>query len=299
LSLSRNDPTVTRVPRVPVELTNRPFSLEEARRYGLTKHQLVGASWRRIGAGFYAWREIAGSPLVVLVAAQRRVPDPAVFSGRTAAWLHGLDMPPCDPVEVTLPPDTRIAHLAGISVRRAELVAHEVTARRGLRTTSAVRTVADLARCLSVVDGVVALDAALHRRLLKLSHLKSWLDSHQRFPGTARLRRAVDLAEPATESVMETRLRLLLVLAGLPRPHAQVSLHDDAGRFVGRSDLYYPVQRLAIEYDGSTHRETLTADNRRQNRLINAGYRLLRFSAADVLSAPDSVVFLVRQALHA
>ncbi len=98
---------------------------------------------------------------------------------------------------------------------------------------------------------------------------------------------------------METRLRLLLVLAGLPRPHAQVSLHDDAGRFVGRSDLYYPVQRLAIEYDGSTHRESLTADNRRQNRLINAGYRLLRFSAADVLSAPDSVVFLVRQALHA
>lgn len=143
------------------------------------------------------------------------------------------------------------------------------------------------------------MDAALHQRLVKLGQLTAWLESHRGFPGTARLRRAIELAEPATESVMETRLRLLLVFAGLPRPRAQVSLYDDAGRFVGRPDLYYPQQRLAIEYDGSTHRMSLTADNRRQNRLINAGYRLLRFSAADVLSAPDSAVELVRQALHA
>jgi hypothetical protein len=264
----------------------------------LTKHHLVGASWRRIGAGFYAWHEIAGDPIVVLSAAKRRLPGSAVFSGRTAAWLHGLDLPPCDPVEVTLPPESRIAHLVGISVRRAGLAAREVTTRRGLRTTSVVRTLADIGGRLPIVDAVAALDAALHLRLLKPSHLKEWLDSHRRFPGTARLRRAVELAEPATESVMETRLRLLLVLAGLPRPLAQIPLHDDAGRFVGRPDFYYPQQRLALEYDGSTHRESLTADNRRQNRLVNAGYRLLRFSAADVLSAPDSVVSLVRLALE-
>ena len=146
---------------------------------------------------------------------------------------------------------------------------------------------------------MVALDAALHQRLLKLDHLKAWLESHERFPGTARLRRAIELAEPASESVMETRLRVLLVLAGLPRPQAQVRLHDDAGRIMARPDLLYSQSRLGIEYDGSTRRETLTADNRRQNRLINAGYRLLRFSAADVLSEPDSVVLVVRQALHA
>jgi very-short-patch-repair endonuclease len=98
---------------------------------------------------------------------------------------------------------------------------------------------------------------------------------------------------------METRLRLLLVLAGLPQPQAQISLFDLDGRFVGLPDLFYPRQRLAIEYDGSTDRQSLTADNRRQNRLINAGYKLLRFSAADVLSSPNSVVFLVKQAFHA
>jgi len=101
-----HDRSVGRAPRVPVELTNRPFDLEDARRHGLTKHHLAGATWRRIGPGFYAWRDIADSPMVVLLAAQRRLVDSAVFSGRTAAWLHGLDMAPCDPVEVTLRPDS-------------------------------------------------------------------------------------------------------------------------------------------------------------------------------------------------
>jgi hypothetical protein len=290
---------VGRAPKVPIALTSRPFSLDEARRHGLTKHQLVGASWRRLGAGFYVWRGIADSPMVVLIAAQRRLPGSAVFSGPTAAWLHGLDVPPCDPVEVTLAPESRIAHAPGISIRRAKLGAGEVSTRNGLRVTSVVRTLADIGRRSSLVEAVAALDAALHRRLMNLCHLRTWLESYGQFPGTARLRRVIELAEPATESVMETRLRLLLVLAGLPRPEAQIPLHDEAGRFVGRPDLYYPLHRLAIEYDGSTHRESLTADNRRQNRMINAGYRLLRFSAADVLSAPDSVVSLVKQVLHA
>jgi very-short-patch-repair endonuclease len=151
---------------------------------------------------------------------------------------------------------------------------------------------------LSIIEAVAALDAALHERLLTLGHMKTWLESHRQFPGTARLRRVIELAEPATESVMETRLRLLLVFAGLPRPRAQVPLYDEAGRFVGRPDLYYPPRRLGLEYDGSTHRGSLTADNRRQNRLINAGYKLLRFGAADVLSAPDTIVSLVTEALR-
>ena len=93
---------------------------------------------------------------------------------------------------------------------------------------------------------------------------------------------------------METRLRMLLVLAGLPRPEAQVSLHDHQGRFLGRPDLYYRAQSLGIEYDGQTHRNSLAEDNRRQNRLLNSGIRLLRFTAADVLHAPDSIVTVVR-----
>jgi very-short-patch-repair endonuclease len=89
---------------------------------------------------------------------------------------------------------------------------------------------------------------------------------------------------------MESRLRMTIVLGGLPRPEAQVDLSDGQGRFIGRVDLYYPAARVAIEYDGGTHRDSLVPDNRRQNRLLNAGYQLLRFTAADVYNAPESLV---------
>ena len=95
---------------------------------------------------------------------------------------------------------------------------------------------------------------------------------------------------------METRLRMVLVQARLPRPEAQVSLNDNEGRFLARVDLYYPAHRLAIEYDGGTHRSSLISDNRRQNRLLNAGYRLLRFTFADIRDTPTAVVDQVRHA---
>jgi hypothetical protein len=288
---------VSRAPRIPDALTTGPFDLEEARRHGLTKDHLLGASWRRLGGGYYAFRDIAHDPNVVLAAAIRRFPRMAVFSGRTAAWLHGLDMPPCDPIEVTLPLGSPTSRLVGVAVRRSAVDAGETVMRRGLPATSMVRTIADLGRRLPLVEAVAALDMAMHRRLVDPVDLVSWAGTHPRCRGVARLRRALELAEPKTESVMETRLRLLLVLARLPKPLAQISLVDEDGHFVGRPDFYYPLHRLALEYDGSGHRENLTGDNRRQNRMVDAGYRLLRFTAADVLSAPDSVVTLVRRTL--
>ena len=290
---------MSRAPLIPAALTTGPFNLEEARRYGLTKDHLLGASWRRLGGGVYALRAVANNPDVVLAAISRRLPMTAVFSGRTAGWLHGLDLLPCDPVEVTLPLGSHTSRLAGIVVRRSDVGASETVMRRGKPTTSVVRTLADLGRHLPLVEAVAALDMALHKHLLKPDDLRSWVCAHPRYPGIARLRQTIELAEPETESVMETRLRLLLVIARLPRPQVQVSLYDDVGNFLGRPDFYYPLHRLALEYDGAQHRENLTGDNRRQNRLVDAGYRLLRFTAADVLSTPDSVVGLVRRALSA
>ena len=288
---------MARAPFIPAALTTGPFNHEDARRHGLTKDHLLGASWCRLGGGYYALHAVAEDPNVLLAAAIRRLPSKAVFSGRTAAWLHGLDLPPCDPIEVTLPLRCNTSRLVGVVVRRSTVRPGEIVMRHGQPATSAVRTIADLGRRLPLVEGVVAMDMALHGRLIDLAELISWAAAHPRYRGVARLRRAIELAEPATESVMETRLRLLLVLARLPRPLAQITLRDEDGHFVGRPDFYYPNHRLALEYDGSTHRENLTGDNRRQNRLVNAGYRLLRFTAADVYSAPDSVVALVRRAL--
>ena len=97
---------------------------------------------------------------------------------------------------------------------------------------------------------------------------------------------------------METRLRWLLIQAGLPRPEVQTKLHDSRGRFIGRADLYYPHARLVIEYDGANHRDRLMEDNRRQNLMINAGFKLLRFTAPDIHQRPEVVKAQVAELLH-
>jgi hypothetical protein len=96
---------------------------------------------------------------------------------------------------------------------------------------------------------------------------------------------------------MESRLRMLLVLARLPRPEVQASVHDAYGRFVGRPDLLYRAHRLVIEFDGGNHRDRLVEDNRRQNGLVGAGFRLLRFTAADVYRTPEAVIAAIRAQL--
>jgi hypothetical protein len=164
---------------------------------------------------------------------------------------------------------------------------------------SALRTVFDLGSRAPLVEGVVAVDMALHHGLVRLPELQEWAKSLAGSKGARQFSRVVALAEPATESPMETRFRMMLVLAGLPRPEVQVSLHDDNRRFLGRVDFFYPAQRLAIEYDGGTHRSSLIEDNRRQNRLLNAGYRLLRFTIADIRETPDAVIGQVRHAVAA
>src|SRR6267378_2242049 len=63
---------MSRAPAIPIELTKGPFNLEEARRHGLTKDHLLGASWRRPGGGFYALGVIADDPDVVLAAIRQR-----------------------------------------------------------------------------------------------------------------------------------------------------------------------------------------------------------------------------------
>jgi hypothetical protein len=142
-------------------------------------------------------------------------------------------------------------------------------------------------------------DLALRAGLVTVADLRVHVAEHPGAKGVARLRRVIELAEPKAESAMETRLRMLLVLAGLPPPEVQVSIHDDQGRFLGRPDLLYRLQGLAIEYDGGNHRDRLVEDNRRQNGLIGAGLRLLRFTAADVYGNPDLVAMQVRHALGA
>jgi very-short-patch-repair endonuclease len=280
--------SVARKPYIPPGLTKGPFTLEEARAAGLTLSALRGRTWRRIGTELYCASGWDDDPWQLLKAWQETLPEGAVFAGNTAAWLWGLDLEPTRPIEVIVPVASGVRTRAGLNVRRCSLQPRDATRVRGLRVTTLTRTLSDLCRQRSALESLVALDMALRIGLLDRTDLSR---HHSR-----KLRSLAALAAPA-ESPMETRLRWLMVESGLPMPEVQVDLKDDSGRFVGRADLYYPSARLAIEFDGGNHRERLVEDDRRQNLLMNAGYRLLRFTGADLLGRPNVVRAQVRDAL--
>ncbi len=287
---------MARTPCIPPELTKGPFTLEEARAAGLTPSALTSKAWRRLGAELYCFAQLKEDPWQLLSAWQRTLPAEAVFAGGTAAWLFGLDVEPIDPVEIVVPPESGIRPRVGLAVRRCELLPAEIVSIRGLRATALPFTLAGLCLRRPAVEALVAIDMAVRAGLTDGAALGRYAEAEMSRHGAGRLRALAAFAAPA-ESPMETRLRWLLIQAGLPPPEIQTNLHDSRGRFIGRADLYYPAAKLILEYDGGNHRERLVEDDRRQNLLINAGFRLLRFTATDVYNRPEVVEAQVRGAL--
>lgn len=97
---------------------------------------------------------------------------------------------------------------------------------------------------------------------------------------------------------MESVLRWLVHRGGLPRPVPQFVVRDVDG-IVGRADLAWPEQKVIVEFDGDIHRErdVFVKDARRQNRLITAGWTVLRFTSADIYGKADEVLRQIRRAL--
>jgi Protein of unknown function (DUF559) len=277
-------------PRIPLGLRLGPFTVADARAAGISAKALRGNEWTRLERGIYCWSQVLVDPLRLLTALHRLYGRESVFAGRTAAWLLGICVDPAEPIEIIVAPSSGMRTRRGLTVRRANLGATEVATVRGLPTTSALRTLCDLCPRMEGVEALALIDAALRLRLVDKTRLSQ--------ASSPCLRSLGLLAEPA-ESRMETRLRWLLLKAGLPRPEVQKGLHDSQGRFVGRADLYYPEARLVIEYDGANHRDRLVEDDRRQNLLLNAGYTMLRFTASDIYNRPDTVVAQVSAAAGA
>ena len=248
-----------------------------------------------MGRGLYCWTGWRRDAWRLISAWSRILPQEAIFAGKTAAWLSGLKVEPADPVEVIAPIGSGMRSRTGLAVRCTAVEVGDCVEIRGLRATSLNRTLCDLSAQLVCVDALCVIDMAVAARRTDRRTLIEYAGDVRGRPGASRLRQLAELAAPA-ESPMETRLRWLLLNSRLPRPEVQADLRDDDGRFIGRADLYYPAARLVIEYDGANHRDRLVEDNRRQNLLVNAGFRLLRFTASD-LAQPAVVVAQVQRAL--
>ena len=225
-----------------------------------------------------------------------------VVSGYSAAELLDASCAPADaPAEVTVPDGGQRAH-PGLLVHRDALAPDEVDRRCGVDVTTGPRTAYDLVRRLAPddpVEAVVALDALARvgrfppDRVLSLA---------ERYPG-ARGRRAlagsVDLADARSGSPMETRLRLILVQRGLPRPQAQYPVLDDRRRRAVWLDLAYPEHRIGIEYEGGDHirPERVLRDAGRYTWLVDDGWRMYRFTKYEVYREPDEIAATVDRAL--
>lgn len=77
-------------------------------------------------------------------------------------------------------------------------------------------------------------------------------------------------------SPMESRLRMLIVGAGLPRPQVQWVVQDEDSRTAIRLDMAYPQHRIGIEYEGEGHLEpdAVLRDVGRYTRLVERGQRI-------------------------
>jgi very-short-patch-repair endonuclease len=283
-------------PHRPAALHGRVFRKRDAVAAGLvTTDALRSSAWRRLFRGVYADATLPDTVDVRIAGAALLVPATAVFSGRTAAHLHGAGnlADTQDPVEVSVPAGVRFGPVAGLRVRQVTLPPSDVGEVRRRRCTTALRTALDIARCEPLTESVAALDVLLARAIVGLGELREAAEAGIG-RGNRRVRQAVQLVNPLAESQPESRLRVLLALAGL---HAvvQYPVRDRSGAFVARVDLAFPDRRIAIEYDGAWHAEPgqFAKDRRRLNRLVAAGWTVIHVTAAD-LRDPEALVARIR-----
>jgi hypothetical protein len=266
-----------------------PFLGSDAVARGLvTAAQLRGPRFRRLFRGVYVERSALVDHYTLCRAAALLLPVGAALSHRSAAMLHNANvLVRNQPVEVTVPGGIR--RQTGLLVVRSPLDPDDLCRRGGLPVTSPLRTAFDLARGKDVVAAVVGVDALLAQRVVRATAIRAYIEDRATWNGVGAARRAVALAHPFVESPMESRLRLTVVLGGLPEPEIQYDVFDHGGHLVARLDLAYPQKRVGLEYDGDHHRQrdTFQRDAVRLNSLHLLGWTVLRFTADDVLRNPD------------
>lgn len=200
----------------------------------------------------------------------------AVLSHRAAAAL--LEIRPSDrpQIEVTTPRILR--RRPGIHPHRAVLPHDEVTTKDGIPTTTAARTLLDLAAVLNRQ----ALERALHQaEILHLADdpsLDELLKRHPNARGTKALRHILAtqrLGTAVTRSDLEDAFLAFLAETTLPPLNVNTIIEGEEVDFAWRE------ARLVVELDGyDTHssRQAFEDDRARDRKLQAAGWRVIRIT---------------------
>jgi len=271
----------------------------------LSKEQLRSNAWRRVYRGIYADSRIEITHTVrCSVAAEYLLPPDGVIAGRSAARLYGVDAVPAgDPVEALVSRSAVVIPHVGLIVHRGLLAPEDRRELDGLAVTTVARTCWDLARWLPLIEAVVVIDQLLARRAVTPADLEAYrLKRRAEKPTPRGIRRYEDvlaLVDGGAESPQETRLRVRLAQAGLPRLETQVVVRNAAGGQVARVDLGWRELRIAIEYDGAWHFDTFTQMNRDRDRdvdLETAGWIVVHVTANQLRNDFDGVLSRIRAA---
>lgn len=162
----------------------------------------------------------------------------------------------------------------------------------GLRITSPPRTWCDLAVVLAVPELVAAGDWLLRNGMATTASLEHGALARSDRRGIGRIRAALPMLDPRSESPKESELRALVLLAGLPTPIPNVEIRTPTGRFIARVDLLFEEYGEILEYQGDHHRtdrRQWRRDRTREAELESHGYHVTEITDDD-LADPRSLL---------
>jgi hypothetical protein len=235
---------------------------------------------------------------------------PAVVSHQSAAVVLGLPLwdVPLDRVHVTRRPPGWNDTGRVLCCHVARLRDDEVIDIEGLQVTGPVRTALDLARSLPHEAAVVVLDAALRLGLVDHEVLRARLFDIAGVPGSRSAARAVRFADGRSESVGESRSRVILHRWKLGPSALQFEIRSPDGALIGRTDVAWERQRLVGEFDGRIKYgrllqpgqdagDAVFREKRREDAIREEGWGVIRWTWSD-LHRPDRLAARVRRRLN-
>lgn len=232
---------------------NQPFRRSDLPEGLMTQWELRRRH-RLVFRGVYVRDEVEVTDEVRARAALLVAAEGSYASHHTAALLWGGVVPDDPDVHITSPGAR--AKTAGIIGHRAKRD-QAVTTLRGIRLTTPEQTFRDLAQLLNLLDLVVLGDSLVKKQRCTPEGLVA-MAAAAKGPGAAACRAAAAFVRAGVDSPMESRLRMLIVLAALPEPTVDHRIYDRWGGLVFRFDLTYLGYGLIIEYDGRQHAESST-----------------------------------------
>lgn len=227
----------------------------------------------------------------------------AAASGRTAAALRGwgLLVEPSRTVEVVVAHGRSRARRKNVRVTQRRGIIRERFVALGetepLCVTTAVQTVLDCCVELPALEAVVVGDSALRSGQVTVEQLRRAARARRGVQDAERVRRVLDLLDPECGSVLESVLRYRLMADGVTEFTTQLRLSGPTGPMV-RVDFCFESTRVVVEADGAKWHPDPAPDRQRDNLLARRGFRVLRYTWAEIVHDHARVVREIREALQ-